>query len=137
MDVTQIGLSADDLIFGADLEDEEDAELLYDVIEAGCLASDSKEEISLSRPGDLNRSPKKNWVENAGGLPKYIEDIAKALHQDRGMTISRAIATAVNRVKKWASGVGDVNPDTRAKAAKALAEWTALKAKNKVRKAAK
>jgi hypothetical protein len=34
-------------------------------------------------------------------------------------------------VKMWAKGGGDVNPDTRAKAAKAVAEWTAKRAKAK------
>src|SRR5688572_16036680 len=43
-----------------------------------------------------------NWVERAGGLPKYIERIAKHLHYEKGYTISRAIATAVNTVKRWA-----------------------------------
>lgn len=95
--------------------------------------------VALAKMGKLERSPGKddNWVERNGGLPKYIEEIADSLHRKRGMTISRAIATAVSQVKRWASGLGDVNPDTRAKAAKALAQWEALKAKNKAKKAAK
>jgi hypothetical protein len=94
-------------------------------------------EIKLASRGRLDWSPKKNWVENAGGLPKYIEDIALALIRERGFTRERAIATAINRVKKWAAGGGDVDADTRAKAIKALAEWERLKLKNKVRGAAK
>jgi hypothetical protein len=93
-------------------------------------------EIRLAK-GRLDWSPKKNWVENAGGLPKYIEDIALALIRDHGMTREHAIPVAINRVKKWAAGVGDVKPDTRAKAAAALAEWEALKAKSKGKTAAK
>lgn len=81
--------------------------------------------------GRLDRSPKKNWVEESGGLPKYIEDIAVALHEKRGMDISRAIAVAINRCKMWAAGGADVDPDTRAKAAKAIIEWEALRAKAK------
>lgn len=87
--------------------------------------------------GRLDRSPKKNWVEAAGGLPKYIEDIAYALHTRRGMSISRAIATAVSRVKMWAAGGDNVDPDTRAKAAKAVAQWEALKARSKAKDAMK
>ena len=87
------------------------------------------------KPGEsLDRSPKANWVERAGGLPRYINDIAHDLHTERGMTISRAIATAVSKVKKWAAGGDNVKPDTRAKAAAALAEWEKLKVKNKAKK---
>lgn len=69
-----------------------------------------------------------NWVEKAGGLPKFIKEIANALQREHGFTESRAIATAVNRCKKWCAGVGDVKPDTRAKACAAVAEWQAKKA---------
>lgn len=89
--------------------------------------------VSLAK-GRLDWSPKSNWVEKAGGLPKYIEDIAVALIRDQGWTRERAIATAVSRVKKWAAGGGDVNADTQAKAAKALAEWEKMKASTKVKK---
>lgn len=78
--------------------------------------------------GALNRSAGTNWVEQSGGLPAYIEKIAKSLHEKRGFTISRAIATAVSMCKRWAAGGEDVNPDTRAKAAAALAEWEAKRA---------
>lgn len=86
-----------------------------------------------------------NWVEAAGGLPSYIERIAKHLHYEKGMPISRAIAVAVNTVKRWArkGGVvkyGDphnmhVTTVTAAQAAKAVAEWEAKKASAKVRRA--
>lgn len=91
--------------------------------------------VSSRTMPDLERVPgKQNWVDHAGGLPDYIERIAKHLHYERGMTIGHAIATAVNRCKKWASGVGNVNPDTRAKAAKAIAQWEAKKVKAKTKK---
>lgn len=77
----------------------------------------------------LERVPgKQNWVDKAGGLPSYIERIAKHLHYEQGMDISRAIATAVSTVKRWAAGGGKVSPETRAQAAKAVAEWEAKKA---------
>lgn len=102
-------------------------------------ACSAGENVGLAhKPGEsLDRSPKKNWVERAGGLPKYINDIAHDLHTERGMTISRAIATAISKVKKWAAGGDNVKPDTRAKAAAALAEWETLKAKSKAKSAAK
>lgn len=83
-----------------------------------------------------------NWVERAGGLPKYIERIAKHLHYEKGYAISRAIATAVNTVKRWArmgkvAKYGDPNnkhvtPKTAAKAAKAVAQWESKRAAGKI-----
>lgn len=83
-----------------------------------------------------------NWVERAGGLPSYIERIAKHLHYERGYTISRAIASAVNTVKRWArmgkvAKYGDphhkhVTAATAAKAAAAVAEWNAKRAAGKI-----
>ncbi len=83
----------------------------------------------------LDEKPGSNWVEHAGSLPDYVCRIAKAVRKT-GKTTSQAIAIAIDRVKVWASGKG-VDKDTQAKAAKALAEWEALKAKNKARKAKK
>lgn len=113
-----------------------DAEDAGFVLELSAALGDDFNAVALAK-GRLDWSPKKNWVENAGGLPKYIEDIAVALIRDHGFTRERAIATAVNRVKKWASGVGNVNADTRAKAAAAVAEWEAIKAKSKAKTVAK
>lgn len=91
--------------------------------------------VSSSVYPGLERKPggPDNWVERAGGLPSYIERIAKHLHYEQGYSISRAIATAVNTVKRWAAGgfvtehgtTKRVTPKTQALAAKALAEWEA------------
>lgn len=86
--------------------------------------------------GKLERSPGKedNWIEKVGKLPAYIEEVANSLHTKQGMTISRAIATAISQIKKWAvTGSAEV----KAKAVAALAQWEALKAKAKAMKAAK
>jgi HK97 family phage prohead protease len=83
----------------------------------------------------LNESPKKNWVENAGDLPRYIREIARSIREKRGLPLSQAIPIAIAQIKKWAAGGDNVKADTRAKAAKALAEWEALKAKNRARMA--
>lgn len=85
-----------------------------------------------------------NWVEETGGLPSYIERIAKRLHYEKGMSISRSIAVAVNTVKRWSKGgtvtengtTKRITPQTQALAAKAVAEWTAKKAKAKIDNAA-
>lgn len=85
--------------------------------------------------GRLDRSPKKNWVEKAGGLPDYIDRIAVHLH-DKGMPIGQSIATAINAAKKMCStgdlnwpGLQSVNTGSRAQACAAVADWEAKKAK--------
>lgn len=97
--------------------------------------------VKSSAYPSLERKPggPDNWVEQAGGLPKYIERIAKHLHYERGYSIQRAIAIAVNTVKRWArkgtvAKYGDphhmhVTGITQAQAAAALAEWVAKRAK--------
>jgi hypothetical protein len=51
---------------------------------------------SRIHPG-LDRKPGvSNWVDAAGGLPSYIERIAKHIHSDSGLSISHSIAAAVN-----------------------------------------
>lgn len=77
-----------------------------------------------------------NWVQDAGGLPEYICEIARAILRGGKKDVSSAIAIAVSRVKKWAAGVG-VDKDTQAKAAKALAEWEAKRVKAKAKKGIK
>lgn len=88
-------------------------------------------------PGDQD-----NWIERAGPggrkgqLPRYVRKIARAIMKT-GKSKSQAIAIAISRIKRWAAGGEDVNADTRAKAAAALAQWEALKAKNAAKKVVK
>lgn len=77
----------------------------------------------IGEPGN-----RENWVDQVGGLPLYIRAIAHALIRE-GRSESRAIAMAVAAVKRWARGGDDVTAKTRAKAAKAVAEWEAKKAR--------
>jgi hypothetical protein len=83
----------------------------------------------------LDEKPGSNWVQGAGGLPEYLCEVARAIKRS-GKTTSQAIAIAVSRIKKWATGAG-VDKDTQAKAAKALAEWEKLRAKSHAKSAAK
>lgn len=91
-------------------------------------------EMVLELAGRLDWSPKKNWVENEGGLPKYIEDVALALIRG-GMTRERAIATAISQIKRWIADP-DTKPDTKAKAIAAIAQWEKMKASARAKKAA-
>lgn len=92
--------------------------------------------LLASSSASLDRSPKKNWVENAGNLPPYVRKVARGIEKS-GRPLSQAIAIAIGRIKKWAAGGDDVDADTRAKAQKALAQWEALKAKNKAKQVVK
>lgn len=86
----------------------------------------------------LNRSPKRNWVEKVGGLPHYIARIAK--HLGTKMSLSHAIAIAINTVKKWCAtgditqfpGMQRINKGSRAQACAAVAEWEGKKAAAKL-----
>jgi hypothetical protein len=69
-----------------------------------------------------------NWVDQAGGLPPFIRAVAHALLRKKGMTKSRAIATAIATIKRWAAGTGNVSAATRTKAQKTIAEWERMKA---------
>jgi phage head maturation protease len=60
-------------------------------------------------------------------LPAFVQHIARDLMESRGMPESEAIATAIAQCKRWAAGGQDVKPETRAKAAAAVAEWERLK----------
>lgn len=95
--------------------------------------------LYLARCSLAKKPGKNNWVEEdaVDGLPEYICRIARAIHRDGSHSVSQSIAIAVGRAKTWARGGGGVTAATRAKAAKAVAEWEAkkkaAKADNKVK----
>lgn len=80
-----------------------------------------------------------NWVERTGPggkggeLPRYVRIVARGLMK-KGHPRSQAIGMAIGILKNWASGKGEVTPKVRAAAAKAIAEWEAMKAKTHVKK---
>lgn len=80
----------------------------------------------------LDEKPGSNWVQDQGGLPEYICEVARAVKRS-GKSTEAAIKIAISRIKVWASGKG-VDKDTQAKAAKALAQWEKMKAKTKGKK---
>ena len=96
-----------------------------------------KEDLQDIELGRLNWSPKVNWVEANGDLPKFITDVAIGIMKGTGYPRERAIPIANSRIKVWARGGGGVNADTVAKAAAAVAAWEALKAKAAARRARK
>lgn len=92
--------------------------------------------------GNLERVPgKQNWVDRAGGLPRYIERIASHIHYEKGKSIGHAIAIAVNAVKRMCAtgdlnwkGKQSVNAGSRAAACAAVADWERKKAQARVSK---
>lgn len=76
----------------------------------------------------LDRSSKHNWVEDAGGLPEGICEVARAIARG-GKDLDSAIPIAISQTKKRAAA-------GNAKAIKAIAQWEALKAKSKAKKGA-
>ena len=76
-----------------------------------------------------SRSNGENWVERTkkGSLPEYIRIIRNGIMK-QGKSEGRATALAVAAVKRWAKGAGNVSAKVRAAAAKAVEEWTAMKA---------
>lgn len=76
----------------------------------------------------------RNWITklkpgNKGELPAYIQNIRNAIMRD-GTDESTATSIAIGRCKGWAAGEGNVSPEVRAAAAKAIAEWERDKAQS-------
>lgn len=115
-----------------------DIKHVYDVVDDGgydlivcldCKAEELGVEVKARRRGDhestthpplKNKPGKTNWVEQRGGLPSYVTRVAKHIASDSGYTQSRAIASAVNVMKRRAA-------KGNAAAAASLARWSAMK----------
>lgn len=83
--------------------------------------------VALAK-GKLDWSPKKNWVEDAGGLPPFIEDMAVHMMENSGLTREHAIPASVTRTKALAA-------KGNKRAIEALAQWEKMKAGTKGKKA--
>jgi hypothetical protein len=82
-------------------------------------------------PDSLWHTPDRH-VTTPQRLPAYVENTARALQRDQGMSESESIATAINAVKEWAAGRAfggkvPVTPEVQQAAQRALAEWEHLK----------
>ncbi len=82
----------------------------------------SDEALVVALACSLDEKPGSNWVQEEGGLPEFICEMARAIKRE-GKSTSSAIAIAVGRVKQLAA-------KGNAKAAKAAAQWERLKAKS-------
>ena len=103
----------------------------------GMPVRESAQTAALSvTPSPFSASTTSNWVARAGGLPSYIQNVAKGIMKS-GKTESEAIAAAIGIVKRWAAGGENVHPEVRVAAAKALAEWEAKKAATDAKSAVK
>lgn len=91
---------------------------------------DDDDLLLIGLKGKLDWSPKHNWVEDNGGLPKFIEDMAVHIMDNSGLERSHAIAAAVQRTKVLA-GKGN------RRATQALAQWEKLKGSAAAKRAAK
>lgn len=92
----------------------------------------------LATPGG-----QKNWIEGLSPATReawhrsWIYRAAVHMHEDKGMPVGRAIATAVNAAK-WGCATGDlnfkgpqsVNPRSRAEMCAAVALWNKMRGEN-------
>lgn len=118
----------------SDAEEQSDADLAEMVdwlLEDDPTLEEDAEEVTAAARETFN------WVDDVGGLPRYIKRISKHLRA-KGKTKSHAIAIAVNVVKKMCAtgdlnypGKQSANAGSRAQACKAVAEWEAKKARAK------
>lgn len=97
-----------------------------DLIVALC-AGESDDIVAL---GKLDWSPKKNWVEEEGGLPPGLESMAIHMMEKSGLSREHAIAASVERMKVLAA-------KGEARWVKELAQWEKMKANRKAKKAVK
>lgn len=86
--------------------------------------------VELAAVGTLDWSPKKNWVDREGGLPRFIKDMALHMMQNSGLTREHAIAASVERTKVLAA-------KGNRRAVTALAQWEKMKASAAAKRAAK
>lgn len=104
------------------------------------LAESAKTAALASKHSPIGKGGS-NWITrskpgNTGELPAYIQNVRNAIMRE-GTPEGQAHAIAIGRVRAWAEGKGNVGAEVRAAAAKAIAEFDAMRAKSKVKAAAK
>jgi hypothetical protein len=70
----------------------------------------------------------KNWVNKAGGDSPYVHAIVHGLMR-AGHSKQEAETLAHGIIERWAKGLGNVTPATRARAQAAVAHWEAIRAR--------
>lgn len=121
----------------ADLWDVLIAEDALAVMGGGAPLNESAQTAALSVTHAPIGKGGKNWITkskpgNTGQLPAYIQNVRNAIMRD-GKDESSATAIAISRVRKWKAGLGNVGAEVQAAAAKAIAEFEAMRAKNKAK----
>lgn len=83
----------------------------------------SSDHSSSTHPDLLNKPGVTNWVEEQGGLPSFIERVAKHIQADGGLSESHSIAAAVKQCRDGRFGAKGLAAyaEFRAKAAAARA----------------
>lgn len=122
-------LEADELLCGEDVE-----WMRWELSESAKTAGYASTHAPIGKGG-------KNWITadkpgNTGQLPAYIQNVRNAIVRG-GKSVEQATAIAIGRIKKWAAGAGDVGAEVKTAAAKAIAEWNAMKARAKGKSSAK
>jgi hypothetical protein len=114
---------------------DEQAEKWLPSAEQLALGESAQTAAYSTTPSPFSTSTTSNWIARVGGLPAYIQNVAKGIMKS-GKTESQAIQMAIGVMRNWASGRGKVSPEVRAAAAKALAEFEAKRAASKAKTAA-
>jgi hypothetical protein len=94
---------------------------IADIPSRDVIAAITEGDRSPLGPGDL-------WHTKGAKLPGYVREVAHSLIKD-GRPKSDAIRIAIGVIRNWAEGKGNVTAKTRAKAAAAVAEYEATRAK--------
>lgn len=109
----------------------------YDLELINYFTSDKLLVVRLAGCSLAKTKAKDSWLEDIHeSLPQYICEIGRALIRG-GKSVSEAISIAISRCKVWAAGGDKVNAKTRTKAAAAISQWEAIKAKAAVMKSKK
>lgn len=100
------------------------------------LSTSSELDLEDVELGRLDWSPKSNWVQDNGGLPRYVEEVSIGIMKS-GKTREQAIPIAISRIKRWAAGLDGVTKKTQMKSVAALAQWEKMKASARAKRLAK
>jgi hypothetical protein len=105
--------------------------------EAGLYVEPPLEESAKTAGYSVTHAPRgkggTNWITkskpgNAGQLPAYIQNVRNGIARGT-KDLGKATAIAIGRIRTWARGGGGVHAEVKAAAAKALAQYDAMRKK--------